>query len=97
MVGVCAPATCFSAERFQATSHRDFGLIQELAKLHLFILIVVGHLGVADQVGDTCGWNRSLKLIRLRDEPIRELASVAHAFYAHALAVNPQVAAHGRA
>src|SRR5690348_8853425 len=65
--------------------------MQELAKLHLFVLVVIRHVVVADQIGNTSGRNSCLKLVRLRNEPIAELATVAYALNSHALPVNPQV------
>ena len=55
-------------------------LMQELAEFHFFILVVIGHVVVADQIRDTGRGNRCLELIRLGDEPFRELAAVADAF-----------------
>src|SRR5262249_3615126 len=38
-----------------------------------------------------------LELIRLRDQPLRQLPAVAHSFDSHPLAVNPQISPHRRA
>src|SRR6185437_15902314 len=65
--------------------------MQELAKLHFFVLIVVGHVVVADQIRDTSGRNSCLKLVSLGDKPIGKLATVAYALNPHALPVNPQI------
>src|ERR1019366_795462 len=71
--------------------------MQELSKLHLLILVVVGHVVVADQIGDACGGNGGLELIGLSDEPIGELSTIAHSLNPHTFSINPQVAPHRRA
>src|SRR6266851_268166 len=71
--------------------------MQELAEFHFFILVVVSHVVVADQIHDSCCGNGCLELIRLGDEPFGELAAVAYAFDAHALAVDPKISPHCRA
>ena len=68
--------------------------MQELSEFHLLILVVIGHVVVADQVGDPGDGHRGLEFIRLRDEPVGQLAAVAHAFDSHTLAVDPQVTAY---
>ena len=70
--------------------------MQELAEFHFFILVVIGHVVVADEVGDPGDGHGGLELIRLRDEPVRELAAVAHALNTQALTIDPQVTAHRR-
>ena len=67
--------------------------MQELSEFHLLILVVIGHVVVADQVGDPGDGHRGLEFIRLGDEPVGQLAAVAHAFDSHTLAVDPQVTA----
>src|SRR6266478_6367761 len=50
--------------------HKSY-LVQELAECHLFKLVVVGHVVVADQIDDARGRYRGFELIRLRDQPLR--------------------------
>ena len=64
-------------------------LVQELSKLHLLVLVVVGHVVVANQVRNPGGGNRRLKLVGLRDEPIGQLATVAHALDPHTFPIDP--------
>src|SRR5208282_1453372 len=71
-------------------------LMQKLAKLHLFVLVVVRHVVVADEICDSGGRNGRLEFIGLGDEPIGKLAAVAHTLDPEALSINPQVAAHRR-
>src|ERR1035438_7759776 len=71
--------------------------MQELSKLHLLVLVVVGHVVVADQIRDSCGGNRLLELVGLSDKPIGKLATVAHSLDPQTLAIDPQVAPHRRA
>ena len=60
-------------------------------------LVVIGHIVIADQIRDTCGGNRRLEFVGLSDEPIGELAAVAHSLDPHTFSINPQVAPHRRA
>ena len=64
-------------------------LVQELTKFHLFVLVVIGHVVVADEIIDARGRYRGFELIRLRDQPLCELAAVADALDAQALAIHP--------
>src|SRR5580658_10127069 len=68
--------------------------MQELPKLHLLVLVVIGHVVVADQVRNARGWNRCLELVGLSDEPIGELSAVAHSLDPQPFSINPQVAPH---
>src|ERR1700752_4879048 len=71
--------------------------MKELSKLQLLVLVVVGHVVVADQIRDSCGGNRRLELVGLSDKPIGELATVAHSLDSQTLSIDPQVAPHRRA
>ena len=72
-------------------------LMEELAEFHFLILVVVGHVVVADEIDDAGGGNGGFEFVGLGDEPLGELAAVADALDAHALTIDPQVAAHRRA
>src|SRR5215813_10231859 len=71
-------------------------LMWKLAELHLLILVVVGHVVIADQVRDPRGRYRGAEHSGLGDQPHGQLASIADAFDAHALAIEPQIAAQSR-
>ena len=68
--------------------------MQELAEFHLFILVVIGHVVITDQVGDAGDGNGRLELVGLGNQPIAKLAAVADALEAHSFAVEPEIAAH---
>src|SRR5579864_1529281 len=71
--------------------------MEELPKLHFLILVVIGHVVIADQVRDGRERNGCLEFIGLRNQPFRELAAVTSAFNPHALAVDPKISSHGSA
>src|SRR5882762_11193967 len=70
--------------------------MQELAELHFFILVVIGHVVVADEVGDPGDGHGGLEFIRLGDEPVGELTAVTYAFDGHAFTIDPQVTPYRR-
>ena len=63
------------------------------APLHLLVLVVVGHVVVADEVGDRGRGNRRLEDVGLRDQPRRQLTAVAGALDAEPIAIDPRIAA----
>src|SRR4051794_12142969 len=67
------------------------------SELHLLVLVVIGHVVVTDQVDDGGGWNGCFEDIGLRYQPRAELAPVADALDTQTVAVNPDIAAQGRA
>ena len=96
-VGVWAADTYLRAERFQAHPSACLDAKKTHRSPDFFILVVIGDLIVADKIHDSGRGNRCLELVRLRDEPFGELAAVADAFDAHALAVDPEISPHCRA
>src|SRR6266446_1724752 len=80
-VGVCAAATYLSAERCHARSIRVPWCRNWPNSISSY-LVVVGHVVVADQIDDARGRYRGFELIRLRDQPLGQLAAVADAFNA---------------
>src|SRR5579863_5152466 len=70
--------------------------MQEFPKLHFFILVVIRHVVVADQIEDSRGRDRRLEFVSLRDKPIRELAAIAHALNSQSLAIDPQITTYRR-
>ena len=64
-------------------------LVKELAKLHLFILVVVSHVVITDQVRDPGNRYRGLELVRLSNQPVAQLPTVADSFNSHAFALDP--------
>ena len=68
-------------------------LVRIHAPFHRFVLVVVGHVVVADDVRNGRGWNRRLEDVGLRDQPCGELTSVARPLHAHPIAIDPRIAA----
>ena len=62
----------------------------------LQVVVVHGHVIVADQVRDARGRNGGLEPGGLRHQPVRELAAVALALDAEPLAIDPWVAGENR-
>src|SRR5208282_791214 len=75
----------------------EVALVEELAELHFLVLVVVGHVVVADEVRDSGGGDGGLEFVGLGDEPVGELPAVADALDSHPLAVNPEIPADGGA
>src|SRR5712692_318980 len=71
----------------------QIALMRKLPEFHLFVLIVVSHVVIADLVGPTGSGNRSTKHSCLRNKPLRELTTVALTFNSHAFPVEPQIPA----
>src|SRR5208282_5360259 len=75
----------------------ESALMEKLAELHFLVLVVVGHVVVANEIGDSGGGDGGLEFVSLGDEPFGELPAIADALNAHALAINPKIAADGGA
>src|SRR5689334_1885330 len=72
-------------------------LVRKYAELHLLILVVISHVVIADEVGNGRGRNGCLEQAGLSDQPGAKLSTITHALDADAIAIDPQVAAHGSA
>src|SRR5262245_59000232 len=66
----------------------------ENAEGHLLVLIVIGHVVIADKIGDPGNWNRGLEDACLRDQPGAQLPSIADAFHTKSITINPKIASH---
>lgn len=71
--------------------------MEELSEFHFFVLVVVRHVVVADEIGNAGGRDGCFEFVRLCDEPIGELSPITNAFNAEAFAIDPKIAANGRA
>src|SRR5579862_9984611 len=69
--------------------------MRECAPLHLLVLVVIRHVVVADDVDDRSRRDRGFEYVGLGDKPGAELAAIAGAFDAEAIAIDPGVTAHG--
>ncbi len=60
------------------------------AVFHGQIVVVVSHVVETDEVGDAGNRHRRLEPVRLRDQPVGQLAAVAHPFHAFPVPVDPR-------
>jgi hypothetical protein len=75
----------------------EVALMREDAPFHLLVLVVIGHVVVADQVDDRGRRNRRLEDVGLGDQPRAQLTAVTRPLDAQPIAIDPLVAAHRRA
>src|SRR5439155_11176290 len=64
----------------------------EDTEFHLLILIVVGHVVVADQIRNPRDRYRRFEDACLCDKPVGQLPAVAYSFNTHAIAIDPKIA-----
>src|SRR5881396_2584610 len=88
IVGVATLATCFRAERCHNSSIRL--LWNELAEFHLLILVVIGHVVIADEIGNSGDGDGRFEDPSLREQPVGQLSAVTGALDPEPVPVDPE-------